>query len=415
MFKTLSPNLIRRRLTSLFPAELIEDIAHERDVVQRNRKIDITMLVWTLIMGFAVDGEARTIAGFQRAYSAATNQTVARSSFYDRFTPALTALLSDLLEHALEEVAVPHTIAPQFELFREVLIADATVFRLHRLLDEFPATHSDQSGAKLHLVQNASKQTIERFQLTDERTHESSQLHTGSWLRGRLLLFDLGFYSFRRFALIEENGGFFVTRLKSNANPLIVGERRKWRGRAISLPERHLRDVLGDLKREIIDVTVEIEFKRRRYAGKQSTDTMAFRVVGVRNEDTDDYHLYVTNLPDEFTPKQVAALYGLEKFQTSDPAIVELLVVAALLTLVVSRALLGMFQERFPETVFPRERWAKTFRSLAQLILEDLAQSFGHPPPNLSELMFRDARQPEKSRLLLSERVAEAFMRSSSA
>jgi len=31
------------------------------------------MLVWTLIMGFAVDGEARTIAVFQRAYSAATN------------------------------------------------------------------------------------------------------------------------------------------------------------------------------------------------------------------------------------------------------------------------------------------------------------------------------------------------------
>ena len=73
------------------------------------------------------DDEARTIAGFQRAYSAATNQTVARSSFYDRFMPALEALLSDLLEHALKEVAVPHTITPQFELFREVLIADATV------------------------------------------------------------------------------------------------------------------------------------------------------------------------------------------------------------------------------------------------------------------------------------------------
>ncbi|GAA0460369.1 hypothetical protein GCM10008985_16010 [Halococcus dombrowskii] len=126
MFKQLFPTLIRRRLTSLFPAELIEDIARERDVVQRNRTIDITMLVWTLIMGFAVDGEARTIAGFQRAYSAATNQTVARSSFYDRFTPALAALLSDLLESVLEEVAVPHTVTPQFELFREVLIADAT-------------------------------------------------------------------------------------------------------------------------------------------------------------------------------------------------------------------------------------------------------------------------------------------------
>jgi len=159
---------------------------------------------------------------------------------------------------------------------------------------------------------------------------------------------------------------------------------------------------------------------------------MEFRVVGVLVTDSDDYHLYVTNLPDEFIPKQVGALYGLqwevellfrelkslyglEKFQTSDPVIVEILVVAALLTLTVSRALLGMFQELFPETVFPYKRWAKTFRSLAQLILEDLAQSFGHPPPNLPELMFRDARQPEKSRLLLGERVAEAFTRRSSA
>lgn len=107
MLTELSPDLIRRQLTSLFPADLVEDIARKRDVVQRERTIDITMLVWTLIVGFAVDGEARTIAGFQRAYSAATSQTVARSSFYDRFTPALGALLSDLLEHALEEVTVP--------------------------------------------------------------------------------------------------------------------------------------------------------------------------------------------------------------------------------------------------------------------------------------------------------------------
>jgi len=113
--------------------------------------------------------------------------------------------------------------------------------------------------------------------------------------------------------------------------------------------------------------------------------------------------------------RELKSLYGLEKFQTSDPAIVHLLVVAALLTLTVSRALLGVFQELFPGTVFPRERWAKTFRSLAQLILEDLAQSFGHPPPNLPELMLRDACQPEKSRLLLSERVVEDLMRPSNA
>jgi len=61
VFKTLSPDLIRRWLTSLFPAEVIEDIARERDVVQRDRKIDITMLVWTLIMGFAVEWLAQRL------------------------------------------------------------------------------------------------------------------------------------------------------------------------------------------------------------------------------------------------------------------------------------------------------------------------------------------------------------------
>jgi len=84
--------------------------------------------------------------------------------------------LSDLLKHALKEVAVPHTTVLQVELFREVLIADTTVFRFYQLLDCFPATHPDQSSAELHVVQNATKQTIEQFQLTDERTHESSQL-----------------------------------------------------------------------------------------------------------------------------------------------------------------------------------------------------------------------------------------------
>jgi IS4 transposase len=84
-----------------------------------------------------------------------------------------------------------------------------------------------QPVAKFHLIQNVTKQMIKQFQLTDEGTHESSQLPVRSWLRVRLLLFDLGFYSFHRFALIEENGGFFLTRLKSNSNPLMVGERRK--------------------------------------------------------------------------------------------------------------------------------------------------------------------------------------------
>lgn len=82
------------------------------------------MLVWTLMVGFAVGGESRSVAGFQRAYSAVTNQTLARFSFYDRFTPAHRDVLSDHLKHALYEVAIPHTLTPQLEQFRDVILAN---------------------------------------------------------------------------------------------------------------------------------------------------------------------------------------------------------------------------------------------------------------------------------------------------
>lgn len=265
-----------------------------------------------------------------------------------------------------------------------------------------------------------TKRTLAQFSLTDERTHESSQFRTGNWLRGRLFLFGLGFYSYRRFALIHANNGYFVSRLKKNANPRIVGERRKWRGRAISLRGSHLQEQLSKLKRKHIDVTGEFEFKRRQYGERQSSATVEFRVVGVPVTDTDDYHLYVTNLPEEFTPEQVAALYnlrwkvelvfrelksryGLETFETRDKAIAELLVMAALLTLTVSRAVLAVFQE------IEEERWATTFRSVAQPVLADLALALGHPTPNLPELVRCEARQPEKSRFTLNKRVAQAF------
>jgi len=61
---------------------------------------------------------------------------------------------------------------------------------------------------------------------------------------------------------------------------------------------------VDDLYRQRIDVEIEAEFQRRQYAGTQSWDMKRFRVVGVRDEDADEYHLYITNLPrEEFSPE----------------------------------------------------------------------------------------------------------------
>jgi putative transposase len=300
-------------------------------------------------------------------------------------TPTFAEYLRDLVEHGLDEVAVPDTVDADIDRSRDVMIADETVLRLHEFLsDEFQAPHEEQAGAKLHLLHNATDETIERIDVTDEKTHDSTLFKTGSWLQGRLVLLDLAYFKYRRFALIDENDGYFVSRLKQSANPVITEELREWRGRAIPLEGKQIHDVVDDLSRKYIDVEVEAEFKRGQYERTRSLDTKRFRVVGVRDEDADDYHLYITNLPrDEFLPADLATLYRcrwevetlfrelktqheLDEFDTSDPDVVKILLYAALLSLLVSRELLDLVTEQADdEIVFPPERWAATFRSHA--------------------------------------------------
>jgi len=88
--------------------------------------------------------------------------------------------------------------------------------------------------------------------------------------------------------------------------------------------------------------------------------------------------------------------YGLEKFETGDEAIAELL--AALLTLVVSRALLAVFQEIEPDVEYPEKNAGDDLSVGRPASACRSGLALGHPPPNLPELVRREARQPERSR-----------------
>jgi len=416
-----------RRLTTLFPSEFLQEHAEELGVVERDRKLQIPAFVWAFVFGFAA-GESRTLAGFRRCYNSTADETISPGGFYQRLTPTLAEYLRDLVEHGLDEVAVPDAVDADIDRFRDVMIADGTVLRLHEFLsDQFEARHEEQAGAKLHLLHNATEQTIEQLDIANEKTHDSTLFKTGPWLENRLMLFDLAYFKYRRFALIDENDGYFVSRLKQNANPVITAELREWRGRAIPLEGKQLRAVLDDLDRKYIDVEVEVEFKRGPYNGTRSLDTKRFRVVGVRDEDADDYHLYITNLArEEFFPVDLAEIYRcrwevellfrelktqyeLDEFDTSDEHVVRILLYAALLSLLVSRDLLDLVTEQADdELVFPTERWAATFRSHAQLILHELGEFLGYSPPPLLGRLIEDAQKIHKQRPILQGTLATA-------
>jgi hypothetical protein len=119
--------------------------------------------------------------------------------------------------------------------------------------------------------------------------------------------------------------------------------------------------------------------------------------------------LYRTRWEVELLFRELKSRYVLEKFDTSKEHIVKIQITAALLTLVVSRAILRVLvdhaEERGEYVSFPTELWATTFRSYAQLIQMELADLYGFPPPNIPELLYQEAKQPSPSRNTLLEEV----------
>lgn len=289
--------------------------AEETELVKRERKIDPVIMFWVLTLSFGVRLQ-RNLASLKRSYEREGNTTISHSSWYERFSPELVTFLHACVIHGIEHLAQEpgRQLKDKLDGFEDLLVKDSTVIRLHETLaDRYPATRTRKiaAGIKVSLLVSAVANGPKHVALYSERTGEVKTLKLGKWVKNRILLLDLGYFKYQLFARIVENGGSFVSRLKGNANPLIIDVNQRWRGRSVDVVGKRLKEVLPKLKREILDVDVEIEFKRRRYKCKRRKDTKQFRLVAIRNKEEKKYHIYLTDIPqDILSAEDVAKLYG---------------------------------------------------------------------------------------------------------
>ena len=388
------PNIIEEELNRLFSAEWLREAAKETGFVKRDRKIDPALMFWSLTLGFGVQLQ-RTLASLRRLYEEKGEVHISRSSFYDRFTPELVNFLHTCVLHGLENIAqnTNRILKDKLVGFKDLLIQDSTIIRLHeKLADKWPAARTKKiaAGVKLSLLVSAVADGPKRIALCGERTSEVKTLRIGPWIKDRILLIDLGFYKHNTFARIDENGGYFVSRLKSKVDPLIIGTNRTFRGRSIDVVGKRLSEVLPKLKRQVIDVEVEVEFKRRAYNGKQKGDAKRFRLVAPYNAEVKKYHMYITNIPVERLDgeeiavlysarweielifKELKSRYGIDILPTSNPEIVEALLWVGILTLIVSiRVYLMVFSANLENAPrYTHLRWATIFAEKSHRLLD---------------------------------------------
>lgn len=383
---------VRETLKSMFSDQKLNALAKETRFIQRQRKVTAKGFFWTLVLGFAA-GSTRTVAMLRRAFERSTGVTLVPSAFYDRFSPELVAFLKAAVAHALDHFRLAWKgLAASYDAFEDVMITDSTLIKLNDALARlFPGcrTNTSPAAAKLHAVlsvEGAGKSTVK---LTNGRVHDRRKLVVGDWVKGKLLLFDLGYYHFQLFTTIVRLGGHFLTRLKENANPTIVRVFNGCACDATRLVGQSLQSVLAGLRRDVLDVEVEVRATARVYNGKRSSRPARFRLVAIRDSESRDYHCYLTSIPHETLSaedlarcyrarweielvfKELKSGYRLDDVESSKKEVVESLIYAAVLTLLTSRRLL---QTITPWIDGPRERvtagrWWRVFAEYAQEFL----------------------------------------------
>jgi IS4 transposase len=394
-------DLVIEHMNKLFPPELLRKIAKETGFLKRERKIDPVVMFWALVLGFGVHLE-RSLVGLKRRYEKETAKELSSSSWYDRFTPELVEFLHRCVLHGIELQAQQpgRMLKERLQGFKDLIIQDSSIVRVHAsLMYKWPAARSSKAaaGVKVSAVVSAVVDGVHSVRLLAERVAEVKTLRIGPWVKDRILLLDLGFFKYGVFDRIQENGGYFVSRLMNGANPLIVGVNQTWRGRSIPVVGEHLKDVLPRLKRKILDVLVEVEFKRQEYRGKRSHAKQRFRLVAVYNEEDRKYHVYLTNIGvDRLSAEEIALLYRarwevellfkelkskycLDLIPSAKPEIVEAFIWIGILTLLCSRRIFLLVRAANPEkaTRFTHMRWAKVFAENAPDLMRDVIRSNG--------------------------------------
>ena len=386
---------ILARIDKALPAEWLRQTAQEVGLVKRLRSFDPVLLFWMLVLRSGIHLQ-NSIEALRRAYNTHAEHALAYSSFYERFRPELVKFLHACVLRAIEQLSQlsGRTLSPRLARFKDIMIQDSTIIRVHEKLAQiWPATRSRKiaAGVKVATLVSVVSTGPARVELFGERTAEIKTLKLGPWVKDRLLLIDLGFQDYGAFARILRHGGSFVSRLKARANPFIVKQLKTVRGNSINVEGERLQDVLGRLKREVLDVVVEVAFRRRTYAGSRTGDTIQLRMIAIRNDETGEYHTYVTNLgPEDFEPEDISSLYGsrwevelvfkqmksqfgIDVLPTANPDAVRAMIWTGILTTVVHRIYFLTVCELKPDRAhgYSYTRSTKMFREqTAQRIFE---------------------------------------------
>lgn len=408
-------------LHSLFPARIVRQKGRELGMIVRKRKVDAYLFFCAVVLSVG-GAKRRTLADLAEVLHARTGLDLARSAFWDRFSPGFARLVSWAL-HSLEDRAGQKLLAASGLLrgFVDVVVADATVVQVHRKLARlWPGTRKSASPAaiKVHTRVRATTGELLWHKITKE-AYGDVRAFGVRWVdRGKLFLADMAYSTPKIWRRIERVGAFFVARLPAGHTPVVTEVLRSHRGRTRSLVGRKLKEATRGLKRSVIEVRCVFRAEVRPYGdrGRRRLEKTSFRVVGLWNAGKRRYHFYVTNLPPErIAAEDLGELYrlrwevelfyktakgglGLGEIRSTKPHIVKTLVESALIRASVAMQAICEVWRWVPKGRWVGPvKWVKVWRAALEELLPRARR--GWRPPRITwKGLARRALDPNRKR-----------------
>ena len=182
-----------------------------------------------------------------------------------------------------EESEASQKIATKLGVKTIVGIDGSLVSLWDGLKDHFKGTFTTAS-VKLHFATNLVTGALSWFDLTSGATHDSQRFPRIA--KGVLYIFDLGYWSLSLFSDIQNQGGYFLSRVKSNAKLKVSKVVSGCFGKSI-IGADLLSFSIYEKKGNCIEFIATLS---------NSSTNMEVRVLGFWNKHQKKYHWYVTNL-----------------------------------------------------------------------------------------------------------------------
>ena len=180
----------------------------------------------TLVFCYLGDSKTFSLESIRREMKNNLDKNISRSAFWERLAGNRTkGYLKEMVAKLMHQFSSTQLMG--CDLLKQlnvsaVWIIDSSTITLKEGAKKHFSGSGSAVGIKWHACFNVLSGTMEWFQLSSSSTNDRKCFPDLNLLKNKLIIFDLGYYDYGLLLAIDKIGGFFLSRLKSNAVVSII-------------------------------------------------------------------------------------------------------------------------------------------------------------------------------------------------